>query len=91
MLETRADEDEKRVVRRRSCIKCRARVTTWEAAVAAWSTETPRPGRPASPSKNNAVGMKVRTEARRKLEERREMEQYEETFSVADLRRELGW
>ena len=104
MLETRGHGNS--IARRRECLGCRARLTTIEVEesrqVAPVSQPKPKPakrrtkkqsGHAGEGARNNAVGLKVRAQARRRLEDMRDAVQIDHddhTLSDDDLMRELG-
>jgi len=104
--ETRSTRSEHQtIVRVRICNTCSLRFNTVEAPVNAPASPLvglPRPAylatRPARvtvekvPSLNNTAGMKARADARRRLEELRDMEEEDDgSMSMDELRSELGY
>ena len=104
--ETRSTRSEHQtIVRVRICNTCSLRFNTVEAPVnvpASPYVGLPRPAylatRPVKevvekvPSLNNTAGMKARADARRRIEEMRDMEEEDDgSMSVDELRSELGY
>jgi transcriptional regulator NrdR family protein len=87
VLETRAWSSGVVVSRRRECEGCSLRFTTVEMPRA----EPQMPKRKVPTSQNNAEGLKTRAEARRRMEELRDLQEMDETLTMDELRKELGW
>jgi transcriptional regulator NrdR family protein len=88
VLETRSSVSGLTVARRRECEGCSLRFTTYEVA----RGEVAVMSRRVRPSQNNAEGLKTRAEARRRVEELRDLQSMGvEELTMDELRKELGW